>query len=805
MKSNAKSVALIILFVAISTTLFLSGLIINPRAAAAQEQPKITEGTLQVIDKEGKAAGKCPLKHTEVEARVSGNIARVDVTQEFHNPYDEKIEAVYVFPLSQKAAVDNMVMTVGKRKIRGEIKRREEARRIYEDAKQKGHVASLLDQERPNIFTQSVANIMPGENVTIKISYVEYLKYEDARYEFVFPMVVGPRYIPGEPTGKEGTGWAPDTGQVPDASKITPPVTPEGTRAGHDISIKVQIDAGVNIKDIQSKLHEIKTRWVGRKSAEITLERKKTIPNKDFILTYKTADEQIESALLTHAPKGMKGFFTLIVQPPEKVPVKKITPKEMIFVIDSSGSMSGWPIEKAKETMKLCIKKMNPDDTFQLVTFSNDIVKLFDKPQPNTELNREAALRFLGERVGRGGTEMLKPILEVLALPPDPERIRIICFMTDGYVGNDMQITDAVQKNIGSTRFFSFGVGNSVNRFLLDEMARFGRGEVEYVTLDEPGAQAAERFHERIANPLLTDIQIDWGGLPVSDVYPITIPDLFSSKPLVITGRYNKTGAAGKIRITGKVAGKHYEKSLSVTLPKCRPEHDVLAPLWARTRIDYLTSQNYLGIQRGKPNEEIKEAITKLGLNFRLVTQFTSFVAVEEMVITEGGKPKTVAVPVEMPEGVSYEGVFGKEKMAYASVAANAPIKHTGKPMVAEEMEIAPSVDTIAVEPSPEEKKERLLKSRLAPELQGLAEKVEKEGKKGNLKLEGFEVKNWKLKVAVWLQDTSERNLETLKKSGFKVLAESKAANLIVGEIDVRKLEELALLDFVSFVRPQTE
>ncbi|MFQ5993272.1 MAG: VIT domain-containing protein, partial [Nitrospiraceae bacterium] len=294
----------------------------------------ISEGRLISLDDDGQPLD-FPLEHTDVQVEIAGFMSRVHVTQQFENPYPDKIEAVYVFPLPNRAAVDDMTLTVGDRVVRGKIKRREEARAIYEAARAKGHVAGLLDQERPNIFTQSVANIMPGEHVTVKISYVETLKYEDGSYELVFPMVVGPRYIPGQPTGKLGGGWAYDTDQVPDASRITPPVTPPGTRAGHDISITVSLDAGLPVERLHSSTHAIKIERSSKSKAVVRLENEEEIPNKDFILAYDVAGRKIEDAVLTYLD-GNDGFFALILQPPDRVTAEDVTPKELVFVLDTS-------------------------------------------------------------------------------------------------------------------------------------------------------------------------------------------------------------------------------------------------------------------------------------------------------------------------------------------------------------------------------------------------------------------------------------------------------------------------------------
>jgi len=753
---------------------------------------KITQGTLQVIDKKGKVISECPLKHTDVRADISGFITRVKVTQEFKNPFKNHIEAIYVFPLPQNAAVDSMVMKIGKRTIRGVIKRREEARKIYENAKRQGKMTALLDQERANIFTQSLANIPPGESIKVQITYVETLEYKDGVYEFVFPMVVGPRYIPGRPVGKKGKGWAPDTNKVPDASKITPPVAKKGTRAGHDISVAVFLNTGIPVKNIRSVLHKVRImRGKSPSKAKIILKKEDNIPNKDFILQYETAGKKIEDAVLTNAKDG-SGYFTLILQPPKKPKLSTITPKEMFFVIDSSGSQSGWPIEKAKETMKYCIENMNPGDTFQLLSFANRVSPCFKKPVPNTRGNREAAQQWLASQMGTGGTQMMKAIDYSLGAPPDPQKMRIVVFMTDGYVGNDMAILATIKKKLGNARIFPFGTGNSVNRYLLEGMAKMGKGEVEWVTLNRHGDEVAKAFQDKIGNPLLLDIDVDWGNAPVKDVYPVQIPDLFSGKPLIIKGRYTKA-YKGKIVLKGKQANKPFSRTITVNFPQNNSTNDVLGVLWARTKIEDLMNKDLKNIQRGKPDKEIKQMITNLGLKFNLMTQFTSFVAVEDKVVRKDGKLVTVPVPVEMPDGVSHEGVFGRDKkeMRYGGRKTRGIRPRSPKPVA----EVAGDEDKPAKKPPPA--KQKLHKSLIC-----LAEKVKKQGKNGNLKLKNFEVKDGKISLVLTVTHLTKENLKTLKSIGFKVIQYSRSLTKVKGIILVKKLKDLAKLVFVTRIDP---
>ncbi len=786
-------------------------------SAAWAKDPGLTEGRLDAFDSQGKALGSCPLKHTDVKVDIAGFVARVTVRQEFHNPFESKIEAVYAFPLSQDAAVDRMTMTVGDRVIKGEIKERGEARQIYEQAKAAGKVASLLDQERPNIFTQSVANIEPGEKVDIEISYSETLDWEDGMYHFDFPMVVGPRYIPGGGSAPAPMTPGQPTPQVPDADRITPPVTPEGTRAGHDISVAVNLDAGLPIRHLDSKQHEVTVEYQNdqKSRAVVKLKDRATIPNKDFVLEYQTSSEKIEDTVLTHTDDRGK-FFTLVLQPPKRVRRELIVPKELVFVIDKSGSMRGFPIETAKEAMRLCIEGLHENDTFNLMTFSGGVGFCFEKPVPNTDENRGRALDFLASLQGSGGTEMMKAIHACLAGQDDPERVRVVCFMTDGYVGNDMAIIDAVRQNAGTARVFSFGIGTSVNRFLLDGIARAGRGEVHYILNQQQTAGAGERFYERVRTPVLTDIELDFGRLPVEvdEVYPSGIPDLFSSTPVVVKGRYEQ-GAKGKITLRGTTGEGPFERKIDVQLPGEEPKDDVLASLWARAKVEDLMDRDLAGMQRGNPDPAVKEEILGLGLRYQLLTQYTSFVAVEHVRITEGGQARTVAVPVEMPEGVSYEGVFGRAngralrsnllmrngRASRFGIGAGPARPRTAAPAMRRplvEMQAAAKEEADARvadrEPSPEEK--------LAPELRGLAEKVAKQGTDGNLTVGKIEVRDGRVEIRVRLTDLSDEVFEKLKELGFKELARAKSVNLVIGTIDVDQLEALSKLDVVRRVDP---
>jgi Ca-activated chloride channel family protein len=649
----ATMVALCLLYVLI---------VLNPQNASAG-QPQ-SGSQLQIVGKDGKVTGFVPLKHTGIKTEISGFVARIEVTQEFENVLPDAVEAVYVFPLPHDSAVDGMTMTVGQREIHAVIKERDEARKIYEQARNTGHTAALLDQERPNIFTQSVTNIPPSGKVLIKLSVIELLKYEAGVYEFAFPLVVGPRYIPGNPSGAGDHGTMPDTDQVPDASRISPPVAGVHTddpTAGHDVSMEVNLAAGVPVGDVESTSHKIFADRTGADSYHVTLADQAVPPNKDFILKYKVAGVGISDAVLAHSDKS-GGYFTLILQPPDRPQEKALVPRQLIFVVDTSGSMWGFPLEMAKKTVQRALDNLRKDETFNLITFSGDTRILFPEPVPATPENVAAAKKVLAGAYGSGGTEMMKAIRTALGddagadKPMEADPIRVVCFMTDGYVGNDADIIAEIKKH-SDARVFSFGIGTSVNRFLLTKMAEEGHGDVEFVTAPDEAQAAADRFYERVHSPVLTNISIDWNGLPVTDVYPKNVRDLFSAKPVIITGRYS--GApTGKITIKGYQGTGDYSRTIPVDFSSADASNAALEKIWARHKVEDLMSQDWNGIQSG--NSKYKAQIIQVGLEHSLATQFTSFVAVEERTVVSDGKPIKVEVPVELPEGVSPLAVPGQ-------------------------------------------------------------------------------------------------------------------------------------------------
>ena len=587
-----------------------------------------------------------PLKHTDVKGRISGYIAAVDVTQQFHNPYAEKIEAVYVFPLPQNAAVNEFIMTVGTRKIRGIIRERQEAEQIYQQARRQGYTASLLTQERPNIFTQKVANIEPGKSIDVTIRYFNTLAYVDGWYEFVFPMVVGPRFNPPQTTdgvGAVAAGQRGISGQSTEVQYLKP-----HERSGHDIALTVDVNAGVQIEKIDCPSHAILKTEHSPEVATVTLDHRDSIPNKDFILRYKVAGRTLKHSFISHTTDD-GSYFTLMLYPPQEPDAAMRVPMEMIFVIDCSGSMSGEPIAKAKDAVRRAIKKLDSNDTFQVIRFSSSASQLGVYPLLATPENIRRGLDYVDNLEGGGGTMMIEGIKAALDFPHDPTRLRLVSFMTDGFIGNEAEILAAVYEHLGSSRIFSFGVGSSVNRYLLDRMAKLGRGAVAYIGLEDDAREAVDLFYDRIRHPALTDVAIDWGGLQVSDVYPSRIPDIFPGRPVILTGRY-ASHRPTDIRVIGKVGEVYRQLTIPVLDDETYRGHEAIRSVWARKKIEQLNSRSTYD-----DNPELKDEIRDVALGYGLMSAYTAFIAVDSSHRTDGDHGVTIAVPVPVPDGVRYD------------------------------------------------------------------------------------------------------------------------------------------------------
>ncbi|MBS1713252.1 MAG: VWA domain-containing protein [Armatimonadetes bacterium] len=764
----------------------IAAICLAPWGQSAQTDPYAVPGQLTILDKDRRPTVLAPLKGTNVSVDIAGISARVTLVQTFQNPGRTPIEAVYTFPMAADAAVDRMRMNVAGRVIVGQIKRREEARQIYENARASGQVASLLDQERPNVFTQNVANILPGATVEVEISYVQTLKFEDGQFEFSFPMVVGPRYLPA---------------LTPDPEKVSPPTLAPGVRSGAAVSLTVHLDAGAELEGVNSVLHDVDTKRVGKNAAVVELKRKDEIPNRDFILKYRTKGQGIREQLVTHGHGDGTGSFCLVLSPPVNVPSDIVRPREVVFVMDQSGSQSGFPIQKSKELTTKLIDAMRTTDTFNVVAFSNGARKLWPEARQNTPANVTEAKAFVNGLDANGGTEFLPAIEMSLAQPPTGNRLKLVVFNTDGFIGNEFEILDRIQKYRDRSRMFTFGIGNGVNRFLIDAMSAEGRGASETVTLAENADTAVANFLKRTQSPVLTDVSVQFDGVKVADVSPKNLEDLFAGRPVVVTGRYLAAGK-GTVTVTGRTGAGPWKRVVAVDFGPSPNAGTGVTSLWARRMVDDLTRTDWLASMKSTPQQRTdgQNKIIDLSLKYGIMTQYTSFVAVEQKVVNVGGKQRKVAVPVEMTDGVtmgsdtdegransSNRSTFGVARGGGGGAGPGSPVAGRpsttamlGKAKSAEQQENGLSLDLKSTN-------EAIKSGRLDPLV-----KVDS----------SLHKKSGPVVVQVKVTDVSTDVLKALEKAGLKIEDKDKGLKVVFGTIDGKKLAELAKVSAVLRISP---
>jgi len=627
------------------------------RGQSERALPPVTEGVLCYKSPVTNGYEYLPLLHTDVSLDVRGLVASGTVTEQYVNDTSTPIEAVYVFPLPHDAAVYDLEIHVGNRVIRSLIKEREEAKRTYEAAKSEGKRAALVEEERPNIFTASVANLMPGDHVAVQLRYVEPLKWDDGKIRLTFPMVVGPRYIPGTSAiGYQGTGWAPDTNAVPDASRVTPVVRNPESRDGHDISVQVDLDAGFQAADVQSISHAIQVTQGASGHKHVELTPGKTIPNKDFVLEIKRgASVHAETALFV-SPNKERGEseFLLTAFPPSAAPTKRV-PVEMLYMIDISGSMNGTSIEQARSALLQALDRLAPNDRFGILAFNSYYQEFSAEPLAASADNVAAGRRYVERLQAEGGTEMLPALLHLMKKPEHPGYLRNIVLLTDGDLGNEEQIFTAMHHELGNARLFTVAVGSAPNFFLATKMAQYGRGNFTHIQNLGDIQEQMGRLLETIESPVLTDVQVKFDGVEVADVYPQRIPDLFLRQPLQITGRIVR-GQRGVIHLTARAGDEPYEASFAFDATGSA-FHPGIATVWARQKVEELMDHWRTADETGQAN--LRSEIIAHAVQYRLVTRFTSLVAVEEIVANPGGQSAKVAVPSELPAGMKMESVFG--------------------------------------------------------------------------------------------------------------------------------------------------
>ena len=623
--------------VAIGTVAVLS---LAPCAAAGADRPQDkTLSPFFFVDDGDPAVDRLPLKDTRVDVAISGVIADVTVRQLYENHGHRPLHARYVFPASTRAAVYGMTMTTGNTRIVATIRERQKAKQAFESAKREGKSASLLEESRPNVFTMNVANVLPGDTISVELRYTELLVPVDGVYEFVYPTVVGPRY------SSKREAEASD-----EEAFVKTPYRHEGVPPKSEFHLAGRLSTGVPIQELLSPSHQISSHPAAPGRADFVIaDSEQASNNRDFILRYRLAGQQIGSGLLLYEGTD-ENFFLLSAQPPRAVAVSELPPREYVFVLDVSGSMNGFPLNTAKTLMRDLVKGLRPSDTFNIVVFASGSQTLSRSSIPATTLNLENALDFVGPKTGAGGTELLAAIKKALAIPPQPGFARTVVLLTDGYIEAEKNVFDYVRDHLDEANLFAFGIGSSVNRYLIEGIARAGQGEPFVVTGPDKAAETATQFRRYIESPVLTGIDVTFAGFDAYEVEPKKIPDLFASRPIVVFGKWRGT-VGGTIELSGRTGRGPYHASIAVGQTRPDESHRALRQLWARTQIANLSDFSV-----GLPDEEHVTRMTSLGLTYSLLTRYTSFVAVQEIVRNaEGGDE--VNQPNPLPLGVSDRAV----------------------------------------------------------------------------------------------------------------------------------------------------
>ncbi|MFA5938241.1 MAG: VIT and VWA domain-containing protein [Sinimarinibacterium sp.] len=662
---------------------FVLLLFLLPALGALAAEPRLG-GTIEA-SVDGKLM-RLPTLKTDVDAQIAGDLATVTVVQIFANPGERPLHATYLFPLQAGAAVYEMWMEVGGERIRAQIQETQQAEQTFARAQAEGRAAALLKEHRPNMFTQQIANLMPGLPVRVTLRYVQTVPKIDGAYELVVPLVVGPRFQPPSAEARipeTAAPLEPGTWSL-QALPAYPPVFGLDLPAVIDegrVSLRVEIDGGLPINAATSATHAITTRSDDARRWTIGLQQGRVIDNRDFVLRYQLAGRRTDAGLLVHRD-ARGGFFSLLIEPPAAPADDEVTSREMVFLLDCSGSMDGLPLRASKAFMRAALRRLRPTDSFRIIRFSDDATEFSDAPLAATPDNIARGIEYTDQLRGEGGTMMSTGIRRALETPVVVGTKRIVTFLTDGYIGNEAEILAMVHALLGDARLYALGVGTGVNRYLLDEIGRAGRGFTRYMDPTEDVDAVADELADRLQSPVLTDLSIDWNGLAVSEVMPARIPDLFAGQSIRIQGRYVAQQGAeqgqsgqGSIRIHGQSRGRAAELLLPVTLPQ-DADREAVALTWARAAVAEAMYQMNLPAGRYddgtglRPSDaELQRRVTELGLQFALVTRWTSFVAVSEQIYN--ATPETSATaPVPLPPvlGVTPRA-YGSEAPAFVGVA----------------------------------------------------------------------------------------------------------------------------------------
>lgn len=627
----------------ICMVLATSGLGTPPSDAGAAESPvtlstgivptmginDVTEGTLLFRTNDAGRFTPAPMLKTDVHIAVTGTIARATVRQEFTNPSTRKgdwLEGIYVFPLPETAAVDHLRMQVGERIIEGQIKERAEAKKVYEQAKQQGKRVSLLDQERPNIFTTSVANIGPGEHIIVEIEYQETVRYDDEQFHLRFPMAVGQRYIPGTPVIIEGqaptgSGTMLDTDRVLDASRITPPMQSPGNGLLNPLSLSLTLHPGFPIDKVESSFHPIITIPDAEGGYHITLRADAVPADRDFQLSWHpVASTEPLAIVFTEQKNGQTYAMLMLVPPTQRDEKAPRVPRDLTFIIDTSGSMAGPSIDQAKRALAAALPRLSMQDRFNIIQFNHTVRSLFAVPQPVTTTTIKQAIHYTEHLSADGGTEVLPALRQALKSPQENARLQQIILLTDGQVGNEEELFELLHQRVGTRRLFTIGIGSTPNSHLMRKAAEFGRGTFTYIGKVEEVEQQLERLFKKLERPVLTDVSVDQAGWSGLEQYPATIADLYEGEPIVLAMKAD--ALPSRATLHGQVGSRPW--SLPVSLNQTATQGG-LSVYWARQKISSLMDE---ATKEGHA-EVTKTSVIEVALAHHLVSQYTSLVAVD--------------------------------------------------------------------------------------------------------------------------------------------------------------------------------
>jgi Ca-activated chloride channel family protein len=632
-----------------SIALLLINIIFSPQLFANQSGKGIGSGNLILFGKDG-IEHESLLLSTDISLDVTAMTARVSLRQKFTNPSKQWMNARYIFPLPETAAVHAMTLNIGERVIHGEVQEKQQAKKNYEKAKKSGKQAALVESERRNLFTLSAANIAPGQTVEVELVYLQPVDYRQGEFSLRLPTTLTPRFIPGKPLmddadrsaefSHDSHGWGQDTNEVTDASKITPPQLIDAGDS-HTVMFKAQLDIGLNLQSISSTTHAIDWQRFSNRY-RIKFRRQNEKMDRDIVLRWLPVPmEQPHSALFTEDIDG-QSYATLMLMPPS-VTGTSVLPREVIYVIDSSGSMQGTSMPQARRSLQLALERLQKQDTFNIIDFDSTARQLFSHSKAANRQNLKTAKEFVDDLEANGGTNMAAALDLALVKGESDHRLRQVIFITDGSVGNEAALFKKIANRLGASRLFTVGIGSAPNSLFMRKAAQFGRGTFTYVDLGSSIEKRMSELFSQLEKPSLRDIKIDWPESSGAEQLPENIPDLYYGDPLLVTARLNPGNV--KVRVHGQLAGQQWQRTLLSGSPI--PDSG-LATLWARKKIDALLDSMVTGTKESS----IKPEIIQLALKHNLLTRFTSFVAVDKTPVRpEGELAQDKQLPNLMPRG----------------------------------------------------------------------------------------------------------------------------------------------------------